>query len=34
VIYASRNQDFAQAARQAALSLRDQINHSLPGAAS
>jgi orotidine-5'-phosphate decarboxylase len=30
VIYASRHKDFAQAARQAALRLRDQINHHLP----
>jgi orotidine-5'-phosphate decarboxylase len=29
IIYASRGKDFAQAARQAALSLRDQINHYL-----
>jgi orotidine-5'-phosphate decarboxylase len=30
VIYASRQKDFAQAARQVALSLRDQINRHLP----
>ncbi|MFC1957835.1 orotidine-5'-phosphate decarboxylase [Chloroflexota bacterium] len=29
IIYASRGKDFAEAARQAALSLRDQINHHL-----
>jgi orotidine-5'-phosphate decarboxylase len=34
VIYASRQKDFAQAARRVALSLRDQINRSLPEPAS
>jgi len=30
VIYASRQKDFAQAARRVALSLREQINRHLP----
>jgi orotidine-5'-phosphate decarboxylase len=29
IIYASKGADFAQTARQAALSLRDEINHCL-----